>query len=222
MDTLASLALATEAPTPDLLQRKPYGRTKPLISRTMMKNILGQAVYMISVIFILLFYGDKLLDIDSGRYADIRDPPSRHFTIIFNTFVMMTLFNEINARKIHGQRNVVIVQFGGRAFSTEELSLELWLWCILFGSGVLLWGQLVTCMPTKKLPKNIFSWGSGEPATDPIGDLTNDDKLDADGKESKRTGQILWIRGLTRLQTQMSCLLANLQPSSCLMKKIIQ
>ncbi|XP_018024131.1 plasma membrane calcium-transporting ATPase 4-like, partial [Hyalella azteca] len=80
MDTLASLALATEPPTPDLLLRKPYGRTKPLISRTMMKNILGQAVYMISTIFILLFYGDVLLDIDSGRWADIRDPPSVHFT----------------------------------------------------------------------------------------------------------------------------------------------
>lgn len=61
MDTLASLALATEAPTPDLLHRKPYGRTKPLISRTMMKNILGQAVYMILVIFILLFYGEYIV-----------------------------------------------------------------------------------------------------------------------------------------------------------------
>lgn len=61
MDTLASLALATEAPTPDLLHRKPYGRTKPLISRTMMKNILGQAVYMILVIFILLFYGEYIM-----------------------------------------------------------------------------------------------------------------------------------------------------------------
>jgi P-type Ca2+ transporter type 2B len=57
MDTLASLALATEMPTPDLLLRKPYGRTKPLISRTMMKNILGQAVYQLIVIFTLLFYG---------------------------------------------------------------------------------------------------------------------------------------------------------------------
>ncbi|KAK4321934.1 hypothetical protein Pmani_007286 [Petrolisthes manimaculis] len=225
MDTLASLALATEAPTPDLLQRKPYGRTKPLISRTMMKNILGQAVYMILVIFILLFYGDKLLDIDSGRYADIQDPPSQHFTVIFNTFVIMTLFNEINARKIHGQRNVfqgffsnpifytiwlstlasqiVIVQFGGRAFSTKALTVELWLYCILFGFGVLLWGQVVTSIPTKKLPKNVFSWGSGEPQTVPITDLTTEDKNDSDGKDSKRTGQILWIRGLTRLQTQL-------------------
>jgi Ca2+ transporting ATPase len=58
MDTLASLALATEMPTPDLLLRKPYGRTKPLISRTMMKNILGQAVYQLSIIFMLLFVGE--------------------------------------------------------------------------------------------------------------------------------------------------------------------
>lgn len=57
MDTLASLALATELPTPDLLLRKPYGRTKPLISRTMMKNILGQAIYQLTVIFSLLFVG---------------------------------------------------------------------------------------------------------------------------------------------------------------------
>lgn len=57
MDTLASLALATEMPTPDLLQRKPYGRTKPLISRTMMKNIIGQALYQLFIIFSLLFVG---------------------------------------------------------------------------------------------------------------------------------------------------------------------
>lgn len=58
MDTLASLALATEMPTPDLLLRKPYGRTKPLISRTMMKNIIGQAIYQLGVIFSLLFVGN--------------------------------------------------------------------------------------------------------------------------------------------------------------------
>ena len=37
MDTLASLALATEPPTEKLLQRKPYGRGKPIISKVMMK-----------------------------------------------------------------------------------------------------------------------------------------------------------------------------------------
>ncbi|GFX30499.1 plasma membrane calcium-transporting ATPase 3 [Trichonephila clavipes] len=63
MDTLASLALATEMPTSQLLLRKPYGRTKPLISRTMMKNILGHAIYQLTIIFTLLFIGEYLLHI---------------------------------------------------------------------------------------------------------------------------------------------------------------
>lgn len=60
MDTFASLALATEPPTEALLLRKPYGRNKPLISRTMMKNILGQGVYQLVIIFTLLFAGKQL------------------------------------------------------------------------------------------------------------------------------------------------------------------
>nr|XP_022915535.1 plasma membrane calcium-transporting ATPase 2 isoform X3 [Onthophagus taurus] len=223
MDTLASLALATELPTPDLLLRKPYGRTKPLISRTMMKNILGQAVYQLTVIFSLLFVGDKLLDIESGRGKDYRAGPTQHFTVIFNSFVMMTLFNEFNARKIHGQRNVfegiftnrifcsiwigtclaqgVIIQYGKMAFSTKSLTLEQWLWCLFFGVGTLLWGQVVTTVPTRKIPK-ILSWGRGHPDDypDPV---AGDEKFDVDSDKKPRAGQILWIRGLTRLQTQL-------------------
>ena len=60
MDTLASLALATEPPTEDLLKRKPYGRTKPIVSLTMMKNVVGQAIYQLAVLFGLCF-GSKLL-----------------------------------------------------------------------------------------------------------------------------------------------------------------
>jgi magnesium-transporting ATPase (P-type) len=61
MDTLASLALATEPPTPDLLLRKPYGRTKALISRTMAKNILGQAIYQLTITFGLMFFGKSCI-----------------------------------------------------------------------------------------------------------------------------------------------------------------
>ncbi|KPJ00638.1 Plasma membrane calcium-transporting ATPase 3 [Papilio xuthus] len=221
MDTLASLALATEMPTPDLLQRKPYGRTKPLISRTMMKNILGQAIYQLFIIFSLLFVGDRLLNIPSGRGQPLGSEPTQHFTIIFNTFVMMTLFNEINARKIHGQRNVfeglftnpifysiwigtalsqvIIIQFGGMAFSTAGLSIDQWLWCLFFGAGTLVWGQLVTTVPTRKIPKKL-SWGRGQPDPETIQPGPD---YDADLDKKPRAGQILWIRGLTRLQTQL-------------------
>ena len=50
--------------------------------------------------------GEKIFDIDSGRNTPLHAPPSEHYTIVFNVFVMMQLFNEINARKIHGERNV--------------------------------------------------------------------------------------------------------------------
>ncbi|TMW48246.1 hypothetical protein DOY81_006672 [Sarcophaga bullata] len=225
MDTLASLALATELPTPDLLLRKPYGRTKPLISRTMMKNILGQALYQLIIIFGLLFVGEKILDIESGRGQDLGAGPTQHFTIIFNTFVMMTLFNEINARKIHGQRNVIeglltnpifytiwiftmiaqviIIQYGKMAFSTKALSLDQWLWCIFFGLGTLVWGQVITSVPTRKLPK-ILSWGRGHPEEYTDGMNLGEERFDSiDSDKKPRAGQILWIRGLTRLQTQL-------------------
>ena len=57
MDTLASLALATELPTEKLLNRKPYGRTSPLISRRMLVNMAGHAIYHLGILFWLVFAG---------------------------------------------------------------------------------------------------------------------------------------------------------------------
>ena len=39
---------------------------------------------------------------------------------------------------------VVIIQWGGQAFSTTPLTADQWLWCIFLGAGVLLWGQVNT------------------------------------------------------------------------------
>ena len=60
MDTLASLALATEVPTKELLQRKPYGRSKGLLSPIMVKNIIGQSAFQLVVILAILFQGKSL------------------------------------------------------------------------------------------------------------------------------------------------------------------
>uniref|UniRef100_A0A4W5LB33 Calcium-transporting ATPase n=1 Tax=Hucho hucho TaxID=62062 RepID=A0A4W5LB33_9TELE len=225
MDTLASLALATEPPTESLLLRKPYGRNKPLISRTMMKNILGHAVYQLTIIFTLLFAGENFFNIDSGRNAPLHSPPSEHYTIVFNVFVMMQLFNEINARKIHGERNVfeaiyrnpifcsvvlgtfvlqiVIVQVGGKPFSCTALTIDQWLWCVFIGVGELLWGQLISAIPTHHL-KFLKEAGHGTHKEDvPENEMNEeDDEIDHAEMELRR-GQVLWFRGLNRIQTQV-------------------
>uniref|UniRef100_A0A8C2K9I5 Calcium-transporting ATPase n=1 Tax=Cyprinus carpio TaxID=7962 RepID=A0A8C2K9I5_CYPCA len=225
MDTFASLALATEPPTEALLMRKPYGRNKPLISSTMTKNILGHGVYQLIIIFTLLFVGEQIFDIDSGRNAPLHSPPSEHYTIIFNTFVMMQLFNEINARKIHGERNVfdgifrnpifcsivlatfviqiVIVQFGGKPFSCSPLDLEKWMWCVFLGMGELVWGQVISTIPNSKLR---FLRGAGQLSQkdEMPEEEMNEDQEEIDHAERElRRGQFLWFRGLNRIQTQI-------------------
>ncbi|XP_060544355.1 plasma membrane calcium-transporting ATPase 2 isoform X5 [Pantherophis guttatus] len=225
MDTFASLALATEPPTESLLLRKPYGRNKPLISRTMMKNILGHAVYQLTLIFTLLFVGEKMFTIDSGRNAPLHSPPSEHYTIIFNTFVMMQLFNEINARKIHGERNVfdgifrnpifctivlgtfavqiVIVQFGGKPFSCSPLELDQWMWCVFIGLGELVWGQVIATIPTSRLKFLKEAGGLTLKEEVPEEEMSEDvEEIDHAERELRR-GQILWFRGLNRIQTQI-------------------
>ncbi|KAJ8400188.1 hypothetical protein AAFF_G00398820 [Aldrovandia affinis] len=225
MDTLASLALATEPPTESLLLRKPYGRNKPLISRTMMKNILGHAVYQLTIIFTLLFAGEKFFDIDSGRNTPLHSPPTEHYTIVFNVFVMMQLFNEINARKIHGERNVfegvyrnpifcsvvlgtfalqiIIVQFGGKPFSCTALTIDQWLWCVFIGVGELLWGQLISAIPTHRL-KFLKEAGHGITKEEIPEEEFNEGADEIDHAEMElRRGQILWFRGLNRIQTQI-------------------
>uniref|UniRef100_A0A8C6UCD7 Calcium-transporting ATPase n=1 Tax=Neogobius melanostomus TaxID=47308 RepID=A0A8C6UCD7_9GOBI len=226
MDTFASLALATEPPTESLLKRKPYGRNKPLISSTMTKNILGHGVYQLVIIFTLLFAGEQIFDIDSGRNAPLHSPPSEHYTIIFNTFVMMQLFNEINARKIHGERNVfdgifrnpifcsivfgtfavqiVIIQFGGKPFSCQPLDLEKWMWCVFLGLGDLLSVfQVIASVPNSKL-RFLRRAGALTRKDEMPEEDVNEDNEEIDHAERElRRGQILWFRGLNRIQTQI-------------------
>jgi len=128
MDSFASLALATEAPTPSLLERRPYSKNKPLLSKMMTKHILGQSVYQLIILIILVWTGETWItftDIKElnppystpsnytnpnghGRFGPEakKYPPSQHMTMVFNTFVWAQLFNEINARKIHDEINV--------------------------------------------------------------------------------------------------------------------
>jgi Ca2+ transporting ATPase len=61
MDTLASLALATEPPSDELLKRKPYSKREGLITNQMWKFIISQGLVQIAILGVLLFKGTFLV-----------------------------------------------------------------------------------------------------------------------------------------------------------------
>jgi Ca2+-transporting ATPase len=84
MDTFAALALATDPPTRSILNRQPDRKSAPLITPNMWKMIVGQAIFQLVVTLILNFAGGKILRYEKAQLE----------TLVFNTFVMMQIFNQ--------------------------------------------------------------------------------------------------------------------------------
>jgi P-type Ca2+ transporter type 2C len=84
---MAALALATDPPTPRILDRKPEPRSAPLISVSMWKMIVGQSIYQIVVNVVLYFGGSAIFHYNTGvENAQLQ-------TLVFNTYVWMQVFN---------------------------------------------------------------------------------------------------------------------------------
>ena len=66
MDTLGALALGTEPPTTDLLNRRPYKRNASLLSRPMWRNIIVQSIYQLTLLLVLLFKGAEFFGVRDG------------------------------------------------------------------------------------------------------------------------------------------------------------
>jgi len=140
MDSLGAVALASEPPTEALLTRAPYGRNRGLISFQMKCTMIGQSVYQLIVLITLLFFGagpscewteedpcpkGGLLDLETGIGRGHHDPPTEHYTLLFNVFVFMQLFNWINCRKLYHEFNV----FEGLHRNTTFCGI--WLACLI-------------------------------------------------------------------------------------------
>jgi Ca2+-transporting ATPase len=86
-DTMAALALATDAPSPTILDKKPDPRSAPLITIQMWKMIYGQSAYQVVVTLVLYFRGATILN-----YHTELEQLQLH-TVVFNTYVWMNIFN---------------------------------------------------------------------------------------------------------------------------------
>lgn len=81
MDTLGALALATEPPNEELMKRPPVSKLDDFITKTMWRNIIGQSMYQLIVLGVLIITGKHLLGINGS------DADQTLNTFIFNCFV---------------------------------------------------------------------------------------------------------------------------------------
>ncbi|GJN73547.1 calcium-translocating P-type ATPase, PMCA-type [Purpureocillium lilacinum] len=174
MDTLAALALATDPPQDSVLDRKPEPKGSSIISPTMWKMILGQAVYQLVITF-LLYYGVPKGLID-GIITNEPLPANVVNTLVFNTFVWMQIFNQWNNRRLDNKFNifeglmsnwffigisiimcggqVLIIFVGGAAFqiaSSASRDAALWGIAIILGAISIPVGVVIRLIPDSAL-----------------------------------------------------------------------
>lgn len=105
----------------------------------------------------------KTIDVGSGTEKLL------HMTYVFQIFVFMRIFNQLNARILTGSFNILegicnnwlfiavalstfviqmaMVEVGGKV--TKTYPLEMWRngYCLAFGSGELIWGVVIKFLP---------------------------------------------------------------------------
>lgn len=150
MDTFAAMALASIAPSMDVMNEKPRKRTDFIISPVMRNNIFGVgAGFLIVLMGLLAFFKNMPGGMDV-----------HHLTVFFTIFVMLQFWNLFNASVFGTNHSIfkdaghamgmlgvaliilvgqfIIVTFGGKVFRTEPLPALEWAY-IIAGTSVVLW-----------------------------------------------------------------------------------
>lgn len=150
MDTFAAMALASIAPSMDVMNEKPRKCTDFIISPAMRNNIFGVgAGFLIVLMGLLAFFKNMPGGMDV-----------HHLTVFFTIFVMLQFWNLFNASVFGTNHSIfkdaghamgmlgvaliilvgqfIIVTFGGKVFRTEPLPALEWAY-IIAGTSVVLW-----------------------------------------------------------------------------------
>lgn len=189
MDTFAALALSTDPPRANSMDRKPIPRTAHIITPSIALNMVLVGIFQLIVLYTLL-----LSDIVQGT-VDVSDPASKQkLTVFFTTFVLFQFWNIFNCRTLRHDESpltglsenklflgivaaiffgqVIMVQIGGpvgEIFRTVPLSAAMWLKILALTFSVIPVGWVV----------RLISNATG------IQDKTFEYKEDEDEKESK-------------------------------------
>ncbi|GAB4843309.1 Putative calcium-transporting ATPase 13, plasma membrane-type [Ancistrocladus abbreviatus] len=130
MDTLGALALATEKPTKELMEKPPVGRSEPLITNVMWRNLIAQAVFN---------------EFNARKLEKKNVFEGIHKNKLFLAIISITIVLQ-----------VVMVEFLKRFANTERLNWGQWGVCIGLAAASWPIAWLVKCIPVPEKP--LFSY----------------------------------------------------------------
>ncbi len=275
MDSLGSLALATEPPYNELLNREPTNKNESIINGRMWKHIMIQSIFQLALLLLMYLLGPKYIPDYPFNIGDMKDVyeediisqcykylpnrmnktkeneihhiiygpraywesgikiyprnndtkcdfqyrnlelyfseyaktygSTRHLTMIFNVFVLYTLFNQLNCRVIDDSFNIfkrignsalfplitlaelagqiLIVQFGGSFVNCAKqgLSLEQWGICVVLSLTTYPVSFIAKLIPIQNCIDPLLNRGRMDPSVKEINDKAAQDML---GKKS--------------------------------------
>lgn len=138
--------------------------------------IIGQSIFQLVIVLVLYFAGGPILNYDTS----IESEKLQLDTIIFNVFVWMQIFNELNCRRLDNKFNVfvgihrniffiiincimiglqvAIVFVGNRVFDIDPNGLDgvQWAISIVIAAFSLPWGILVRLFPDEWFAKCVY------------------------------------------------------------------
>ncbi|KAM0674043.1 plasma membrane calcium [Gurleya vavrai] len=161
MDSFAALALSTDKPTKDLLRRNPEPLNTPILTLSMKWFIFLASCYQFAIIGFLYYI-------------------HAHNTFIFNTFIFLQIFNEINARsldpfespfagllfnKIFLFSNLfvillqyIVVNHLGIVFKTQPMTVLEWALSIVTAFSIVIFFIFIRIVQRYKIDREIFDW----------------------------------------------------------------
>jgi magnesium-transporting ATPase (P-type) len=114
MDILGAMALATAPPLASVIHQPAITPETTILSKTIWRQGYGVAVWMVVIMFLIVWFGRTMYDLDYSKGDQTTDTcpgdktieacPSlakkTHMTMIFTTFVFLQFFNMLNCRVI--------------------------------------------------------------------------------------------------------------------------
>jgi Ca2+-transporting ATPase len=166
MDTFAAIALCSEPPRENLMNKPPKRRDESILTHSMIGNILFTAAFFV-VVMIGLLIGMHHHDWFAGSGPASKEFPEltyRQIAIFFTVYVFFQVWNQLNCRSLTPEESglyrlyrnpqflliasltvvgqVLIVTLGGEVFSVEPLGVIDWLVIAAATSSVLVFAEI--------------------------------------------------------------------------------